>query len=76
MGLHLKLGLYRIPVHLDRFHSIHRFNYNIKYKMFSLQLVIVAQHQVRNLSTISWREQATYRREDDDVCFVLDQYDS
>ena len=36
--------------------------------------MIVVEHLVIKLSTISWREQATFRRNDDDVCFVLDQH--
>jgi len=36
--------------------------------------VIVVLRQVSNFSAIPWREQVTLQRDDDDVCFVLDQH--
>ena len=35
---------------------------------------IVVQCQIRNFSTISWREQVNFQRDDDEVHFVLDQH--
>jgi hypothetical protein len=38
------------------------------------RIVIVAYRQMINVLAISWREQFTFRRDDDDVRFVLDQH--
>ena len=35
--------------------------------------MIVVQRQVRNVSVISWLEQVTVLRDDNEICFVLDQ---
>ena len=39
-----------------------------------MKWVIVAYRQMINVLAISWREQFTFRRDDDDVRFVLDQH--
>ena len=36
--------------------------------------VVVVYHQVSNLSTISWWEQVTEWRNDDEVYFMVDQH--
>jgi hypothetical protein len=35
--------------------------------------VIVVYHQIRNISAISWQEQVTFDRDDNDASFVLDE---
>jgi hypothetical protein len=36
--------------------------------------VIIVFHQMNNFSAISWRDQVTFRRDDDVILFVLDQH--
>ena len=35
--------------------------------------MIVVYHQIRNISAISWQEQVTFDRDDNDASFVLDE---
>ena len=36
--------------------------------------MIVVKRPLSNFLTISWREQINFQRDDDEVCFVLDQH--
>jgi hypothetical protein len=42
--------------------------------MTDSEWVIIVFHQMNNFSAISWRDQVTFRRDDDVILFVLDQH--
>ena len=53
---------------------LHDVHFHLHFCSDVSECVIVVQRQISNDSVISWREQISFRWNDDDVCFVLEKH--